>query len=88
MDSKQNGTVDTAEFVQHSSKLIGNEKLTSAFFQLLDRNADAIIPVAEYLRAWEQLAREGRGNANAGITNPREYLARQPSAEQNQGKPH
>ena len=88
MDSNQNGTVDSAEFVEHSSKPMGGAKLASGFFQLLDRNGDALIPIPEYLRVWGQLAREGRGDANARIKEQRERLARQPSAKQNQRQSH
>jgi Ca2+-binding EF-hand superfamily protein len=88
MDSNQNGTVDSAEFAEHSSKLLGGVKIANAFFQLLDRNADAVIPIPEYLRVWGQLAREGRGDADARITKQRRRLARQPSAKQNHREPH
>jgi Ca2+-binding EF-hand superfamily protein len=88
MDSNQNGTVDSAEFVEHGSKPMGGEKLASGFFQLLDRNGDALIPIPEYLRVWGQLAREGRGDANARIKEQRERLARQPPAKPNQRQPH
>ncbi|MAI69646.1 MAG: hypothetical protein CMM01_01855 [Rhodopirellula sp.] len=47
-----------------------------------------MIPIPEYLCVWGQLAREGRGDANARITGQRERLARQPSATQNRPEPH
>ncbi len=87
MDSNQNGTVDSGEFVHHSSKPIGARKSATAFFLLLDRNGDAVITIPEYLRVWGQLAREGRGDANERIKKQRERLANQPSAKPSHRQP-
>ena len=67
MDDDRDGSVERREFVGHSKKPLGGEKLAGQVFSALDPNGDGVILVPEYLRVWGKWARSGRPSAEKRI---------------------
>ena len=75
MDDDRDGSVERQEFVGHSKKPLGGEKLAGQVFSALDPNGDGVILVPEYLRVWGKWARSGRPSAEKRIAARRAELA-------------
>ncbi|MFP6701416.1 MAG: hypothetical protein VB861_06695 [Planctomycetaceae bacterium] len=67
MDDDRDGRVERAEFLKHSTKLLSGKTLAGEVFSALDRNADDVILVPEYLRVWGKWARAGSSSAEKRI---------------------
>lgn len=67
MDDDRDGSVERREFVGHSKKPLGGEKLAGQVFSALDPNGDGVILVPEYLRVWGKWARSGHPSAEKRI---------------------
>ena len=67
MDDDQDGRVERAEFLEHSTKLLSDKTLAVQVFSALDRNTDGVILVPEYLRVWGKWARAGQRSAEKRI---------------------
>jgi len=74
MDDDRDGRVERAEFLKHSTKLLSDKTLAVQVFSALDRNADGVILVPEYLRVWGQWARAGTSSAEKRIAARRAEL--------------
>jgi hypothetical protein len=74
MDDDQDGLIERAEFVKHSTKLLSDPELARQVFVALDRNADGTIPIPEYLQVWGQWARAGRDAAEERLAARRSEL--------------
>lgn len=75
MDDDNDGRVERREFVKHATKRLADEKLANEVFSALDRNADDLIFVPEYLRVWGKWARAATEPAEKRIAARRAELA-------------
>ena len=67
MDDDRDGSVERAEFLKHSAKLLSDPRLAGQVFSALDPNNDDVTLVPEYLRVWGKWARAGRQSAEKRI---------------------
>ncbi len=75
MDDDDDGRVERGEFLKHATKRLADKTLAIEVFSALDRNADGLILVPEYLRVWGKWARAVTTSAEKRIAARRAELA-------------